>query len=151
MARAILSLMALANGLYHAVPAWSQDEGKALYNRHCAVCHQNSGAGSKGRVPPLVGSQWDTLGTTPAYPVTVILNGLEGEITVEGKRFDGSMPSFSGQLTDVQVAQVVNYLSYLQRRPSAPAATEQDVAAARPDKPNPRKSLTLRRSLLTSR
>lgn len=124
------------------------EDGRALYNQHCAVCHQNSGGGSIGRVPPLIGPHWSKLAADPSYPVSVVLNGLQGEIRVGTRRFDSAMPSFAKQLTDAQVAEVANYLAVLRNDENPLQVTPDQVASERR---NPRTSMQQsdrRRSLL---
>ncbi len=41
--------------------------------------------------------------------ITLVLNGLQGEIEVEGKKFNGVMPPH-GFLSDEQVAQLLTFL-----------------------------------------
>ena len=45
----------------------------------------------------------------PTRLVSVILNGLQGEIQVDGKAFNGVMPA-NGFLSDEQVAQLATFL-----------------------------------------
>jgi mono/diheme cytochrome c family protein len=40
----------------------------------------------------------------------VILFGLEGEIEVEGKKYNGAMPAFGNQLKDDEIAAALNYV-----------------------------------------
>jgi mono/diheme cytochrome c family protein len=43
------------------------------------------------------------------YPVYVLLNGLEGTITVEGRDYNGVMPPFD-HLSNAEIAAVVGYV-----------------------------------------
>ncbi|MCC6289700.1 MAG: PQQ-dependent sugar dehydrogenase [Chitinophagaceae bacterium] len=76
------------------------------YNIYCAVCHQRNGEGS-GRFPPLTGSEWVT--GDKVIPVNIVLNGMEGDITVMGKSYNNKMPSL-GLLPDESIAQIVTYI-----------------------------------------
>jgi mono/diheme cytochrome c family protein len=41
--------------------------------------------------------------------ITLIINGLQGEITVNGQSFQGVMPAFN-YLEDEQIAQILTYI-----------------------------------------
>ena len=83
-------------------------EGSILYNAYCASCHQRDGKGDNNRYPPLVGSDWVT-GDKDRL-IGVILNGLQGEITVSGKTYNGIMPAHSETLDDHAVASILTYV-----------------------------------------
>ncbi|WP_330960893.1 c-type cytochrome [Photobacterium sp. 53610] len=82
-------------------------DGKTLFNEQCSSCHQVNGAGQPGTFPPLAGNP--DLMLAPHFPVFVVLNGLQGKITVEGKTYNAQMPSFA-HLSDAEVAAVINYI-----------------------------------------
>jgi glucose/arabinose dehydrogenase/cytochrome c553 len=82
--------------------------GLILYNSYCAACHQRDGKGDNNRYPPLAGSNWiagsnDTL-------INVILQGLQKEIIVNGKTYNGVMPAHGGFLDDHAVASILTYV-----------------------------------------
>jgi glucose/arabinose dehydrogenase len=83
--------------------------GALLYNSYCVSCHQRDGKGDNNRYPPLDGSPYladrDQL-------INIILNGLQGRITVNGKSFDGVMPAHGAHLDDHAVASIVTFLKY---------------------------------------
>ncbi|MGH7248635.1 MAG: c-type cytochrome, partial [Pseudomonadota bacterium] len=81
--------------------------GETLFNQQCVACHQNDGRGVAGQFPPLAGNS--DLFLSRDFPVLVVLNGMQGGIDVDGKPFNGVMPSFS-YLSDQQVAVLVNYV-----------------------------------------
>jgi len=82
-------------------------DGAALFNEQCSACHQPNGQGVAEQFPPLAGNRDLFLSAT--FPATVLLAGLEGAIEVDGKRFDGAMPSFN-HLSDPELAALVNYV-----------------------------------------
>lgn len=82
--------------------------GEDVYSRHCASCHQPDGRGVPGVFPPLVGSEWVTGDAKKV--ISVILNGLRGPITVAGESYDGVMPAWEDQLTDVEIAAVASFI-----------------------------------------
>lgn len=80
--------------------------GKGLYERTCFACHQIEGQGIPNAFPPLAKS--DFLNANPDRAISTVLNGLSGEITVNGNKFNNVMTSQN--LTDEQVADVLTYI-----------------------------------------
>jgi nitrite reductase (NO-forming) len=81
-------------------------QGKAIYDRSCVLCHQESGLGLEGLYPPLAKS--DYLLKDKERLVHNILFGVEGEITVNGNQYDGIMPP--QVLSDEEIVAVSNYV-----------------------------------------
>ena len=63
------------------------EAGAMLYAAHCANCHAEDGTGLEGSGPPLSPSDWVQDGT-PEMLATLVLNGVEGPITVNGKLYE---------------------------------------------------------------
>jgi cytochrome c oxidase subunit 2 len=82
------------------------EAGKKLYDSNCASCHQATGQGLPGVFPPIAGSDWVT-GESSRH-IDVMLNGLRGEITVNGQTYNGVMPGF-GHLSDLDLAAIATY------------------------------------------
>ena len=80
--------------------------GKIVFQRNCAACHQSNGAGVPDAFPPLAKS--DYLKGSKSRTIAVVKNGLSGKITVNGKTYDGVMPSLS--LKDDDIANVITYI-----------------------------------------
>jgi len=89
--------------------ALAKTDGAAVYQQ-CTVCHKPTGTGFGTVFPPLAGHAPKLAKSDRAYPVQVILFGLEGEIEVEGKTFKGMMPALGSQLKDDEIAAVLNYV-----------------------------------------
>jgi nitrite reductase (NO-forming) len=70
------------------------------------ACHQQEGQGLPGAFPPLANS--DYLRENPERGISVLLDGLSGEITVNGATYNGVMPAV--QLSDEEVANVLTYV-----------------------------------------
>jgi cytochrome c6 len=70
-------------------------DGKALFQKNCAACHQANGKGIPGAFPALAGSE--LVQGAPAEVAAVLLKGR------------GGMPDFSGSLSDADIAQVLSY------------------------------------------
>ena len=83
------------------------NKGKAVFTSVCAACHQPDGRGQNGLAPPLLDSDW-ILGS-PQATVRIIMYGLSGAISVNGRSYIGEMPGL-GVLDDDQIASVLTYL-----------------------------------------
>lgn len=107
--------------------------GARLYTR-CAACHTASGKGVPGAYPPL-GSDFRKLAAKSdgrRYLALVVIRGINGAITVEGKPYRGVMPAQSG-LNDDAVAAVLNHVgtAIATKGPKFAPFTAAEVAAAR--------------------
>jgi nitrite reductase (NO-forming) len=83
------------------------EAGKALFQGTCSTCHQVDGVGIPDVFPPLAGS--DYLMADPTRAIGVVLNGLSGPITVNGRSYNSVMPPMS-QLNDDEVAHILTYV-----------------------------------------
>ena len=80
--------------------------GKQVYQANCAACHQLEGQGISGAFPPLAGA--DYLMANKDRAIGVVLHGLSGAVTVNGKAYNGVMPSQI--LPNGDVAAVLSYV-----------------------------------------
>jgi nitrite reductase (NO-forming) len=103
------------------------EAGAKVYASTCAACHQPSGAGLGTFFPPLAGS--DFLMADKARAVSIVLHGLKGPVTVNGKTFDGMMPPQS-HLSDEDLANALTFVRNSWGN-NGDAVTKQDVAARR--------------------
>lgn len=101
--------------------------GRVLYNTYCAACHQGDGKGDNNRFPPLAGSEW-VVGKEDRL-IDVVLNGLQGEIKVDGKIYNGLMPQNS-HLDDHAIASILTYIRKMFGNESPPVSALK-VAAIR--------------------
>lgn len=83
-------------------------QGYILYNSYCTSCHQKDGKGDNSRYPPLVGSDWVT-GDRERL-IDVIVHGMQGEIKVNGKTYNGIMPAHGQFLDDHAIASIVAFI-----------------------------------------
>lgn len=81
--------------------------GGKLAKASCLACHGSNGEGA-GAVPPLAASEWVT--GPSMRTAMIILNGLEGPITVSGKSYNGNMPSQGSGLGAKELAGIMNYV-----------------------------------------
>ncbi|MFO1393662.1 MAG: cytochrome D1 domain-containing protein [Steroidobacteraceae bacterium] len=80
--------------------------GKKVYETICYACHQADGKGLPGAFPPLAGS--DYLLGNPDRAAKVVINGLSGEVEVNGIKYNSVMPAMT-QLSDQEIADVLTY------------------------------------------
>ena len=85
------------------------EKGKQVYMGLCFACHQPDGKGLPNVFPPLAGS--DFLLADRERAVRIVLKGLTGPLTVNGKKFDSAMPPQEAALTDAQIADVLTYIT----------------------------------------
>ncbi|MEY4132552.1 MAG: hypothetical protein RL592_610 [Verrucomicrobiota bacterium] len=130
------------------------DMGKEVYFREalCATCHQPDGRGAempKEAGKPLRGA-YPPLGRTPGYPsngwlegdadraIKVVLNGMMGKMTVDGKEYGDYttgqpvMTPLGQMLNDEEVAAVLTYVrqSFGNNLPAVKPAQVKKVRAA---------------------
>lgn len=84
----------------------ADEKGKVVYNKICVACHQAEGQGIPNAFPPLAKS--DYLNKDVKLAIKAVANGLSGEITVNGKKYNNAMPK--PNLTDQEIADVLNYV-----------------------------------------
>lgn len=82
------------------------EKGSHLFASICAACHQPTGLGRPNVFPPLAGS--DYLNADKSRAIGIVIRGRQGEIVVNGLKFNNSMPSFP--LTDEDIADVLTYV-----------------------------------------
>lgn len=100
--------------------------GAKVYSK-CNGCHQSTGMGDGAQYPPLGGSEWVT-GDTEALAL-IILNGLQGEISVAGKTWNGQMPA-QGPMNAVELASVMTYVRNSFGNATGDVVTPEMAAAA---------------------
>ena len=85
----------------------SIERGSEIYTDFCISCHLPSGEGVERVFPPLAKS--DFLFKNREASIRGIKYGQQGEITVNGKTYNGSMTSLG--LEDDEIADVMNYIT----------------------------------------
>ena len=86
--------------------AGSMKEGERLFTQNCMSCHQSKGEGVPQAFPPLAKS--DYLMADKHRAINILLNGLEGKITVNGQSYNSIMPKLT--LNDEQIANILTYV-----------------------------------------
>jgi mono/diheme cytochrome c family protein len=80
--------------------------GKRLFVSICAACDQPTGQGLPNVFPPLAGS--DFLNADKNRAIKTVINGRQGELIVNGRKFNNSMPKFP--LGDDDIANVLTFV-----------------------------------------
>ena len=78
-----------------------------MYTSNCANCHQANGNGMANLYPPLAGSP---ALKDKALLACIIKNGMKGDISVNGKKFNRPMPA-NPKLMDLEVAEIITYVN----------------------------------------
>jgi cbb3-type cytochrome c oxidase subunit III len=117
-----------ANEAARAGPA-AAASGAPLFAANCTACHGPAGKGVPGTFPPLAGDPVVTA-PDPSTHIRTILGGLKGK-TIAGTKYEVEMPPFAAQLSDQQIADIIN-LERTSWGNGAPLVTARDVAAQRP-------------------
>lgn len=102
----------------------SMKQGKMVYDDFCITCHMGNGEGLLGTFPPLAKS--DFLMKNRAKSIHAIKYGLQGEITVNGTKYNGVMANLG--LTDEEVAYVMNYITNSWGNKNDKLVTEKEVS-----------------------
>lgn len=85
---------------------YAMKKGATVFN-NCQGCHQATGVGQPGLIPPLAGSEWVRGGTERS--ARIVLRGLMGPVTVKGANYNNVMPT-QGHLSDAELASVLTYV-----------------------------------------
>lgn len=83
------------------------EAGKQLY-AVCAACHQPNGQGQEALAPPLANSEWVT--GPESRLIRIVLQGVGGPMTVNGREYSLDMPGLGAALNDEQIAQILSYI-----------------------------------------
>ena len=81
-------------------------DGEEIYQDFCLQCHLDNGKGVENTFPPLAKS--DYLQNNIEASIRGIKYGLRGEITVNGKTYNGVMVNQG--LYEEEIADVINYI-----------------------------------------
>jgi mono/diheme cytochrome c family protein len=106
--------------------------GQKLFSSICAACHQPTGQGRPNVFPPLAGS--DFLNADKNRAVKIVIFGRQGEVVVNGKKFNNNMPKFP--LSDENIANVMTFV-YNSFGNSGLEVTPDEVKILRTQAPEP--------------
>jgi len=100
------------------------DQGRVIYEYHCANCHLSDGSGIGALIPPLKNADylqenWDQLSCIIKY-------GLADTILVNGVEFNNPMAAID-ELGAVEISNLINYLNHEWNMGNAPFITADGV------------------------
>ncbi|TBN03650.1 cytochrome c [Hyunsoonleella flava] len=101
--------------------------GQEIYTDFCINCHMANGEGVEKTYPPLAKS--DYLQNNREASIRAIKYGQRGEITVNGKAYNGNMTPMG--LDDKEVADVMNFINNSWGNSNTKIVTEEEVAAVK--------------------
>jgi mono/diheme cytochrome c family protein len=110
------ALAAAASAPSRAQDAGASLDGKALFLKNCAACHQPTGKGIPGAFPALAGSKF--------------VQGAGSEVASVLLKGRGGMPDFSESLSDRDIATVLTFVRSSWGN-KADGLTEAEVSALR--------------------
>ena len=117
-----------------AVDAEVHKRGADVFRMTCVACHGVDGQGVPGAFPPLRSSDWLT--GDVELPTKIVLHGLMGEVTVDGKKYNSVMAPLGPTLNDQQIADVLTFVRQSWGNDAAPvtAAQVEKIRAAHKDR-----------------
>ena len=125
MLRRALHSFALAAAALAASPALA--DGAKIYEEACAACHMPKGEGVDGAFPKLAGS-----------PLVLGSADEAANLLMAGR---GGMPSFSADLSDQQMSEVLSYIRSAWGNQATAIAPDAVAAARARNQPENRESL----------
>ncbi|MDE0348949.1 MAG: cytochrome c [Gammaproteobacteria bacterium] len=99
----------------------------------CAACHLDDGTGVPGMFPPLAGhvERFFPSPAGRAYLSRLVAGGANGTVRIGGVRYAGTMPAVVADLSDGEVADLLNELARRFAPSATPSFSAEDVASAR--------------------
>jgi mono/diheme cytochrome c family protein len=86
----------------------SANDGAGVYSTNCSSCHQSNGVGLPGAFPALANNPMVT--GDPKSVIRIVKFGLSGKIAAGGQNYNGTMPAWGQNLSNVQIASVVTFI-----------------------------------------
>lgn len=100
----------------------AQQAGQRVYSKVCLACHQVDGSGVPGMHPPIIESKF--VNGNPDKLIQIILEGMSGEIEVNGDIYNSIMPPHV-HLSNKEIADVLTYVRSNFGNNSGPISVEQ--------------------------
>lgn len=109
-------------------PSFNIGKGIALFKDYCASCHGGDGQGINGVFPPVRGSS--IVSGDKTNLIKILLDGLQGDISVQRNHYNSIMPAFGARFSDAQIAAILSTLRALPEN-HAGKITEAEVKKVR--------------------
>ena len=91
----------------------TKPQGERLFETNCANCHMEAGKGLQELIPTVRNA--DFVVNNPEKLACIIRNGIKGEITVNGKKYNQPMTA-APHLSEIEITNIVNYLLEIQEK-----------------------------------
>ncbi len=101
----------------------SVSTGASLYVSNCSSCHGAKGDGIKSAFPPINGSS--IVQGDKKTLAKILLHGLQGQVTVRGDQYNGTMPAFGNVLNDDQISAILTYVRSMPGNKGNSVSTEE--------------------------
>jgi mono/diheme cytochrome c family protein len=95
------------SGPLGGAPGFDASKGAALFAERCASCHGAEGKGVPGTFPTLAGDPVVNAANPTAH-IGTVLHGLSGKV-INGQKYEAQMPPFADQLSDQEIADIINH------------------------------------------
>jgi mono/diheme cytochrome c family protein len=89
------------------IPLAVLERGEEVYRKHCMACHLKDASGNPKMFPPLISNK--TVNGNPSKLIGIVLNGLAGEIEVNGEIYNQVMIPHNF-LSDREIADLLTYV-----------------------------------------
>jgi nitrite reductase (NO-forming) len=99
------------------------EKGKQIYMQNCFACHLPTGEGMANVFPPL--AKADYLMADRERAIRIVLKGMSGPVTVNGKTYNNVMPPQAEALSEEQIADVLTYVTNSWGNSSAPFTVDE--------------------------
>ncbi|MCX7929620.1 MAG: cytochrome c [Chlorobi bacterium] len=129
---AVTTLLLATSSILAGADNATMERGAKVYKGYCSTCHQANGQGLSTIYPPLAKSDW--LKNQPKEKVIeVVVFGMKGPITVNGKKYNGVMNPLPTTYKDEDIAAVITYV-YNSWSNSGTVVTADDVRKVKASK-----------------
>lgn len=85
------------------------NNGRELYTKHCANCHQEDGSGLARLIPPLKDA--DFISRFPQRLPCVVRNGMDEQVEVNSNMYQLKMPA-NAKLSDKEIYYITSYVLF---------------------------------------
>lgn len=112
-------------------------DGARLFKEYCSSCHGSNGQGISGVFPPVRSSS--IVAGDKSTVVKILLDGLQGDVTVGNDHYNSVMPAFGARLTDGQIADILSALRAMPGNHADKVSREEvnDIRAKDQERVNP--------------
>jgi mono/diheme cytochrome c family protein len=107
----------------------SIERGKTVYVQRCMACHQADGGGVPRMNPPLDRAT-AVVANDKAKLIRIVIKGMTDRVEIDGEMYDNNM-SANPDLTDTQIADVLNYVRNNWSNKAKAVVTAAEVKAVR--------------------